>query len=387
MNRKYRASAGRPGFTLIELLVVISIIAVLIALLLPAVQSAREAARRSQCTNNLKQLGLALANYESSNGCYPMGACRSNGGPNVGGYYIETSMFVRMLPFFEQTTLFNAFNQSLMAGVAEQTTVTGAGISTLWCPSDGAIINYRTIYPAGGNPNGQGSYDGAPWPITYSSYGGNIGTYDHIPRRRDPNYVAQLNQMNGIFFYIGFPTLTPTVTPNPGYNPGSISPCTVAAVTDGLSNTMAFGEHAQGKLSQTADPDGTVDYVDAHWWTSPTYGDTSFTTLYPQNCFNKCGLGDTAANYGNYGATEDNYSESASSFHPGGCNYVFCDGSVRFVKDTINSWAVRTSDCQVIGLDFGTNGTGIFTPSGTKLGVFQALSTRKGGEVISADSF
>ena len=384
-----KLSAGRGpgrGFTLIELLVVIAIIAVLIALLLPAVQAAREAARRAQCTNNLKQLGLALANYESANGCYPYAGARDNGGPAVGGYYIVNSLFLKLLPQLEQGTMFNAFNQGLMAAIAEQTTVTGAGLSALWCPSDGAIVGYRTVYPAGGNSNGQGSYDGAVWPTTYSSYGGNLGTYDHIPARKDSSYVAELSQMNGVFYYIGFPTLVPTVTPNPGYNPGSIAPVKIASITDGTSNTMAFGEHTQGRLSKGADADGTVDFIDNHWWTSATYGDTSFTTLYPINSYTKCGNADTTLIGGNpnYGATEDNYSESADSYHPGGANFAFCDGSVRFIKETVSTWAFNSKDCSVNGL---TISGGIFTYAGKGLGVYQALSTRAGGEVISADAF
>src|SRR5881409_3977933 len=96
------------GFTLIELLVVIALIALLIGLLLPAVQAAREAARRARCVNNLKQLGLALANYESAHGCYPYGMARENTGPNSfspSGYFVGSSVFVRMLPFVEQQPL------------------------------------------------------------------------------------------------------------------------------------------------------------------------------------------------------------------------------------------------------------------------------------------
>ena len=121
-----------PGFTLIELLVVIAIIAVLIALLLPAVQAAREAARRAQCVNNLKQLGLALANYESANGVYPYGMARENCGPNClytpNGYYVGSSVFVRMLPYFEQQTLANAYNYSLIHWVADNATVGAVGL-------------------------------------------------------------------------------------------------------------------------------------------------------------------------------------------------------------------------------------------------------------------
>ena len=384
MAQRPRHPVATRGFTLIELLVVIAIIAVLIALLLPAVQSAREAARRIQCTNNLKQLGLGLANYESANGSYPPGGTRDNGGANVGGYYITTSMFVRLLPFMEQTTTANAFNWSLMAGVAEQTTVTGAGLNMLWCPSDAAIVGYRTIYPAGGAANGQGSYDGAPWPTTYSSYGGSLGCWDRIPLRTDTNYVQQLSQMNGVFYYIGFPTIVPTVTPNPGFNPGSIGCVKIASVTDGTSNTMAWGEHVQGKLSKNPDPDGTIDFVDSHWWTSATYGDTSFTTMYPMNGFTKYGNDDTASG-GSFGSAEDNYSISASSYHPGGANFCFLDGSVKFLKDTINTWPDNPADGTPINVTY-TNGIFAIKP-GTSIGVYQALSTRNGGEVISADQY
>ncbi len=115
-------SQRRRGFTLIELLVVIAIIAVLIALLLPAVQAAREAARRAQCMNNLKQLGLALANYESANNCYPSAVIYGFGGgmpgfvcssPGFGNNCQNTPWFVLMLPYLEQGTLYNSFNASI----------------------------------------------------------------------------------------------------------------------------------------------------------------------------------------------------------------------------------------------------------------------------------
>src|SRR5580698_4960793 len=141
MNQNVR-TPRRAGFTLIELLVVIAIIAVLIALLLPAVQSAREAARRAQCVNNMKQLGLALANYESSNGTYPYGMARENCGPNClfspNGYYVGSSLFVRMLPYIEQQVLANAYNISLINWTADNATVGSTGLAALWCPSDGS---------------------------------------------------------------------------------------------------------------------------------------------------------------------------------------------------------------------------------------------------------
>ena len=162
----------RPAFTLIELLVVIAIIAVLIGLLLPAVQAAREAARRSQCVNNLKQIGLAMHNYNDVNGALPppkirSGTCQNAYTTGTGaGTLLNTTAFTMILPFIEQTTLANAYNfmqpssndawggygsaptgPTILAGSAVvNTTVVGSLVTSYWCPSDQppTVENYAT---------------------------------------------------------------------------------------------------------------------------------------------------------------------------------------------------------------------------------------------------
>ena len=180
----------RSGFTLIELLVVIAIIAVLIALLLPAVQAAREAARRAQCTNNLKQIGLAAANYESTNGCYPGGSYSGTlfNPPHWSTYPENFSCFARMLPFFEQAPMYNAinFSSSTSAG-AENLTIGGVQINSLICPSD--TQNQTIPLPAtqastGVTPGWSFNVIPALFPATttgfsqaFTSYAGNAGTF------------------------------------------------------------------------------------------------------------------------------------------------------------------------------------------------------------------
>ena len=128
-------SGRRRAFTLIELLVVIAIIALLIALLLPAVQSAREAARRTQCTNNLKQIGLAFFNYESSIGAFPPSMCASGVGNTV-SWINGWSALARILPYSEQQNLFNTANFTLWKEDVQNTTTIGLNVSFLLCPSE-----------------------------------------------------------------------------------------------------------------------------------------------------------------------------------------------------------------------------------------------------------
>jgi prepilin-type processing-associated H-X9-DG protein len=163
----------------------------------------------------------------------------------------------------------------------------------------------------------------------------------------------------------------------------------ISAVTDGTSNTIIYGEKAQGKFSQTNNGGGlSADYNQFGWWPQANSFNTAFTTFYPMNPFNKIQLDAVGAD-GTFG---DNWVESASSFHPGGANFAFADGSVKFLKDTINSWplppAGQTSQTSPTGVTLNPS-TGVYTlnPAQIQLGVYQSLSTRNGGEIISADQY
>ncbi len=341
---KLRNRVRRPdGFTLIELLVVIAIIGVLIALLLPAVQAAREAARRAQCTNNLKQVALAAHNYMDSFGALPMGTpmmwypkFNINDGQSV---------FVSMLGQIEQASLFNAVNFTHLIYANENSTIQRTGVSSLWCPSDGDVS--RIIAP----PTGMDSMPQGQFFTAFTSYAACSGIWYHH------SYDLTLNrtltaQDNGLMF--------------------ANSAVRMADITDGTSNTLMFGERAHSLLNTTERPLW-------HWWFDGYYGDTLFWTLYPINPHRK--LGTNTANQ----STSNAYIEGASSMHPGGANFALADGSVRFLKDTIQTWPFD----QVTGKPLGVTGSDstpyVLDPS-VRLGIYQSLSTRNGGEIISADS-
>ena len=357
----------RRGFTLIELLVVIAIIAVLIALLLPAVQAAREAARRAQCTNNLKQLGLGLANYESANTCYPMAAF-AQFSPTRGADQ-AMSCFVALLSYIEQAPLFNAFNTSLAYRCDPNVTVSGTGLNALWCPSDTAIAGVFYTEPAGTHGKG------LPQNFYFSSYAGCYGEWASIIS----NPSASLQQQNGAIVSNG---IAPIFGYGTGYTRGSV--VKISSITDGTSNTIAFSEHAHGLLS-TTDPEKSFNKW--NWWVSGNYGDTAFTVFYPINVQKKTqnwGDGVAAGAYTEGGA----FLNAATSFHPGGANFAFCDGSVRFLKDSISTWLLDNTGTPLgAAMNPTTLVWSVTNPAQFQPGVYQALGTINGGEVVSSDAY
>ncbi len=265
MNAPRRPDRPRRGFTLIELLVVMAIIGVLIALLLPAVQAARGAARRVECVNNLMQMGIALQNYEVAFEVFPPGVIDPNS-PIVQqpkGYHM--SWLTQLLPFVDQKNVFNHLNFEFGAYDVANSTTRQAEIRTFLCPSD---------------PNT------APGPgsLALSSYAGN-----HHPTEAP---IADNN--------LGLLFLNSSIRSED--------------IADGASQTVAFGEKVLGGQYT---PPGAIDLG----WASGTRA----TLRNGGAGLNKPAVA-TAANPDPVGGF--------SSYHPGGANFAFADGSVRFVKSS-----------------------------------------------------
>ncbi len=326
------------GFTLVELLVALAIIGTVSALLLPAVQSAREAAPRIQCANNLKQLGLAVAGYESTNGTLPPGSL-----PRMSpvGLNEDFSVFVRLLPLLEQQTTYDAANLSLTSYDPQNSTLSSTGVATLWCPTDYGISTPQQDWAAGGQVWGA-SYSAIAGPWEWDEFFLVAGTRDQLK----PGEAQRIAQLGLIY---------------------PLSSVTLASVTDGLSNTLLFGE-----------TDVATWY---NWWTAGDGYDTLVGTTAPPNV-NDPFIVPGATLFSMY------------SLHPGGVNCALGDGSVKFITNSIDSWSydVNMNWSSSLGWRITGNLDGYplevpYILPGAKVGVWQALSTRSGGECIGADQY
>ncbi|HUT93093.1 MAG TPA: DUF1559 domain-containing protein [Thermoguttaceae bacterium] len=354
---KREPRAASEGFTLVELLVVIAIIGILIALLLPAVQAAREAARRAQCTNNLKQLGLALHNYHDNykTFVYRKGGTNNSSGNGRDHNGYRRSGWMSLLPFLEQQAMWDL----IKAGDATTAPEGPRGWygwgpwdrppGTILCPSDGALPALSTDTTG------------------LHNYAFCVG--DQVASIRDDTRVR------GIFSY---------------------ALCTrIADITDGTTNTIMMSERLKANYGSRTAGQGQIEHVlgaafavggvtstpnvcytvsDGKYflngssvrgefgsnWSDGQPENIAFSTVLPPNA-PSCGDDPD-------GNDHVNMVIPPASRHPGGANCLLADGSVRFVSETINTGNLSTSQPD---------------PGSSRYGVWGSLGSKQGGETIS----
>lgn len=331
---------GRAGFTLIELLAVIAVIAILIAILLPAVQQAREAARRAQCVNNLKQMGVGLHSYHSSHGTFPPGFISSLVDPNWTYQTGNTrsfpqelgpgwSFFAMLLPYIEQENLHRSIRFDLPIAAPENAASRRTPVGLYLCPSDTGPrpIQVTTC----GSPPSDGTTPVFMTDAAVCSYVGSLGGGNSS----DPNYGAYERQpFNGVFH--------------------RNSRVRVADITDGTSNTIGIGE----RMSR---------FVESSWVgvvprQNPIFNQSNpprpnFNPPTDPPCFQWRPPITAVLVHARSGAPNapDGSPASFHGPHPAGCNFLLMDGSTRIIQD------------------------------GVGLPVFRALCTRNGGEILPAN--
>ncbi|QEH35721.1 putative major pilin subunit [Aquisphaera giovannonii] len=339
----------RRGFTLIELMVVIAIIAILIGLLLPAVQAAREAARRAHCINNLKQIGLALHNYETVVGALPM-AISLRGSGTTTAFQTGWSALARILPFLDGGPLFNAANLSVSKEDPPNATVISSSVAAFICPSEVKPAPSMHDYGVAGIAN-YGVNQG-DWFVWGGFNGpGNRSAFEANRSRRLAEFTDGLGQTlfaaevkayqaSANCRHVTLPSVNdPLHIPGPDADPYAVAP----EYDNGTCVTQNQSEF------HTEWSDGNVHAA-------------GFTTAWPPN---KAVMGRAAyegLDLDLNGRNEEDGGPTfaainARSYHPGGVNALMGDGGVRFVKGTISGMTWR------------------------------ALGTRSGGEVVGADAY
>lgn len=360
-GRRTREEASSAGFTLVETLVVIAIIGLLAGLLIPAVQSAREASRRVQCQNNLRQIALGVHGYHSANECLPMGrsfwrapSLYSSSAP-CAGYLPDRGFPAAILPYVDHSPLYNSINQVQSIFLYENTTTSSIVVNTYICPDDVDAAAARPGYSIVSLVFGRIGPP-APRPLASTSYAGvrgdGFGSWEPNGDCTIPPWANAIS--NG------------TIT--------EVAPIRLASITDGASSTLLVVERSITAFrpmdfpTDQAVPEVTF-YNMAGWWFSGFGYDSLASTTFPPNVYRK--LTPLRTN-------SDAWRSGPSSLHPGGLNVAMADGSVRFVKETINSWTINPVNGVPVGPAGGNN---------PRPGVWQAIGTRGGGEVVSAESY
>ncbi len=376
-------SSSRRGFTLIELLVVIAIIAVLIALLLPAVQSAREAARRAQCTNNLKQIGLALHNYHSTNDVFPMGTSFNPvDTANDPGVWASWSAQALMLGFVEQTPLYNAINFNWGPLATGTTTSDGTGginttathtlINSFVCPSDPYsggghqnINNYASCFATTGLPLYIVNWSAPGGPPYYNQQpSGSTGMFTFalaygIRNCTDgtSNTVAYAEWLVGDGRGVVFGGSNPPSRYRGNLMTGVASVETdPGTLYDAYANPKTVLDNLQVCTSQFMTTTTGITDIKGWRWGLGASGYSMFNMMQTPND-HQYPIGGCRENFsvGSNSWPDASFSIGAASNHPGGCNVLFADGSARFVKDSINRmtwWSLGTkANGEVISSD------------------------------------
>ena len=318
------------GFTLVELLVVIAIIGILIALLLPAVQAAREAARRMQCSNNLKQCALAMLNYESTYSTLSPGACNCCFG----------TWLMAVLPYLEQDMLGEKFYWGIVNtepaysdyryGGKDNREITTVRFACFTCPSDQPSAFYD-------GPHGQ---------ITCHNYVANFGTTGLVAPGGDTRFGAEKTMFGVSFKGAPFTMSGYDTHDKSSANYAPILQYALRDLTDGTSSTLMFSETVQG---HGEDVDGKRDLRGFSWWGYGAHFETYLTPNSSQAdvmqssayCNNSVATNPRCLTH----STSQPMTMAARSRHPGGVNTVMCDGSTHFVSNDVDPhvWLIMGS--------------------------------------------